>query len=287
MSTKGPVLYIVATPIGNLDDISYRAVATLKGVDIVFAEDTRVSRRLFDRYGIGTKLEPFHDHNEQAAARRVVARIKSADLACALISDAGTPLVSDPGFVLVREAIANEIPIYAIPGACAAVAALCVSGLAIDRFAFEGFLPARHDARVKRLQELVCEQRTLILYESPRRIEATLGDISNVFGGRRDIVVTRELTKLHETQYRGAVDEVVAAVAADPNAARGEIVILIAGSTQPDPDTTNGRRILSILLSRLSTQQAVETAVAITGVARNTLYKLALELKDESQRSSA
>jgi 16S rRNA (cytidine1402-2'-O)-methyltransferase len=220
MSIERPALYIVATPIGNLDDISYRAVAILTAVDIVFAEDTRLSRRLFDHYAITTETRSLHDHNEANIAAALVARIKSEGLACALVSDAGTPLVSDPGYLLVREAITNDIPVHPVPGACAIVAALSTSGLATDRFVFEGFLPPRHGARVKRLQGLADEARTLVLYEAPHRIEATLTDIGEVFCTQRDIAVARELTKLHETQYRGTVSEVAAAMAADPNATR-------------------------------------------------------------------
>jgi 16S rRNA (cytidine1402-2'-O)-methyltransferase len=216
-------LYLVATPIGNLEDMTYRAVRTLTEVDFVLAEDTRVSRRLLDHYNIAVSLYPYHDHNKEKATPAIIRRLSDGQNA-ALITDAGTPGIADPAFYLVREAIANRIAVSALPGPCAAVAALTASGLPCDRFIFENFLPVKSGKRRRVLETFKNEKRTVILYESPYRIVKVLADIAEVLG-EIPVVLGRELTKLHEEFLRGAPAELLAHFAQSPP--RGEFVILL------------------------------------------------------------
>jgi len=275
VAIERPCLYLVATPIGNLADISLRAIETLRGVDLILAEDTRTSLRLLDRYTIRKPLEAFHQHNESARAEALVLRMREEKLALALVSDAGTPLLSDPGFPLVRAVLAAGFPARAIPGASALLAALCVSGLPCDRFAFEGFLPARSAARRSALEALSADTRTLVFYESSHRILATLADIESIMGEQRPLVVGREITKLHETVYRGTVGEVRTRMTGDPHACRGELVIVLGGApTQADDGLA--LRLLSALRGKLSARDAVEVVHAATGYPRNRLYAHAL-----------
>lgn len=285
MSIQRPALYVVATPIGNLGDVSYRAVALLGQVDLVLAEDTRVSRRLLDHYGISTAIKALHQHNEQMLSDGLASRIKSESLAVALVSDAGTPLVSDPGYWLVRHAHAHEIPVFAVPGPCAAVAALSISGLPSDRFTFEGFLPSKKQARATRLQELARSEATLVFYEAPHRIMETIAEMCRVFGGTREVALGRELTKLHETLYRGTLAMVEAAIAIDSNATRGEMVIIVAPAPPDDAARDDATRILSLLLAHhLPRREAVDLAIQLTGYPRNELYSLSLSLVPESHK---
>jgi 16S rRNA (cytidine1402-2'-O)-methyltransferase len=266
-------LWVVATPIGNLDDLSPRARRTLAEVDLIAAEDTRHSAALLQHCGIATRCIALHEHNERDVAGELVERLRGG-ARIALISDAGTPLVSDPGFRLVRAAREAGIEVSPVPGACAAIAALSVAGLPSDRFVFEGFLPARGAARRARLQELRAETRTLVLYESSHRIEEALADLATVFGGERRAVVARELTKLFETVHDAPLDELAARVAADPNQRRGEFVVLVAGS--PDGDDAarlaEGRRVFALLRAELPPGRAAKLAAEITGAPRNALY---------------
>jgi 16S rRNA (cytidine1402-2'-O)-methyltransferase len=266
-------LWVVATPIGNLEDLSVRAQETLRRVALIAAEDTRHSAPLLARYGIATRLVALHEHNERDEADRLVARM-SAGEDIALICDAGTPLVSDPGFRLVRAARAAGIAVSPVPGACAAIAALSVAGLPSDRFVFEGFLPAKAAARRERLGELAAETRTLVFYESSHRVRESLDDMAAVFGATRPAVLARELTKLFETVIDGDLAGVIARVAADPNQERGEFVLLVGG--RPDDEDARlaeGRRVFALLRGELPPARAAKLAAAITGAARKALYE--------------
>lgn len=284
VTIERPCLYLVATPIGNLGDITLRALHILAQVDVVLAEDTRTSIKLLDRYGISRPLESLHQHNEGARALQIVERIKAGPSAIALVSDAGTPLVSDPGYPVVRTCQNAGIPVRYIPGASAVLGALVVSGLPCDRFAFEGFLPTRQAARCARLNALKGEQRTLVYFEAPHRIRDTLADMRTVFGAPRAVCVVRELTKLHETAYRGNFDQVLSAMDADANATRGEFVIVVGADEQLGTDAETPTKLLSLLITRLSRSDAVEVVSEATGYPRNLLYALALEMRNSGER---
>ncbi len=271
--TASGMLFVVATPIGNLDDLSARARATLAEVDLIAAEDTRHSAALLHHCGIATRCVALHEHNEREISDDLVRQIL-AGKRIALISDAGTPLISDPGFRLVRAARAAGIAVSPLPGACAAVAALSIAGLPSDRFVFEGFLPTKSAARRAHLQSLRNEPRTLIFYESSHRIVEALNDCIAVFGGERAAVLARELTKLFETVLDGSLSELVARVVADPDQQRGEFVLLLAGA-QADVDSARlaeGRRIFELLRRELPPGRAAKLAAAISGAPRNQLY---------------
>ncbi|MGN0858578.1 MAG: 16S rRNA (cytidine(1402)-2'-O)-methyltransferase [Stenotrophomonas sp.] len=270
MST--PVLYVIATPIGNLADISARALETLKQVAAVCAEDTRHTRPLLAHYGIDKPLIALHDHNEEAIADKVVARLLAGE-SLALVSDAGTPLVSDPGFKLVRAARAAGVRVSPVPGACAAIAALSVAGLPSDRFAFEGFLPAKSSARRERLSRLAGASATLVFYESSHRIEESLADMAAVFGGDRPAVLARELTKLFETVLDGDLDSLLAKVKADPNQRRGEFVVMVQGAVDDEAaQIAEGRRLYARLNEHLPPSTAAKLAAELSGAPRKALY---------------
>ncbi|MEP6634049.1 MAG: 16S rRNA (cytidine(1402)-2'-O)-methyltransferase, partial [Luteimonas sp.] len=246
-SSGAGTLYIVATPIGNLGDLSARALDTLRNVAAVCAEDTRHTRQLLAHYGVERPLIALHEHNEAEVAAKLVARLRNGD-ALALVSDAGTPLVSDPGFRLVRAAREAGIKVSPVPGASAVIAALSVAGLPSDRFVFEGFLPAKAAARRERLAQLAGETRTLVLYESSHRIEAALADLVAVFGAERKAVVARELTKLFETVLDGSLGALHARIAADADQRKGEFVMLIEGiGEEADAKIAEGRRLYARL----------------------------------------
>lgn len=268
----GGTLYVVATPIGNLDDISARALATLRGVAAVLAEDTRHTRQLLAHFGIERPLVALHEHNEAALAERVVARLQGGD-SLALVSDAGTPLMSDPGFRVVAAARAAGLAVSPVPGACALVAALSVAGLPTDRFCFEGFLPAKAAARRERLQALRNEPRTLVFYESAHRIEEALADLAQAFGAQRRGVLARELTKRFETVLDGPLAALAARVSADADQRRGEFVVLVEGAPEDaDARLAEGRRVLAILRAHLPLSQAARVAAEISGAPRKALY---------------
>jgi 16S rRNA (cytidine1402-2'-O)-methyltransferase len=271
-----PGLYIVATPIGNLGDVTLRALGILAGADLILAEDTRVSRTLLARYGIETPLSPYHEHNAAEARPRALRRI-AAGQAVALISDAGTPLVSDPGYRLVAEAVAQGFAVTSAPGPSAALAALCVAALPTDRFFFEGFLPSKRAARRERINALAAVPGTLILYESPGRLAETLADLALELG-ERPAVVARELTKLHEEVRRGTLDK-LAAEYADQEAPRGEIVIVVRGreARPPIADDALDREIAE-LLAKLSVKDAAAAVAAKHGLPRRQVYARALAL---------
>lgn len=279
MQKKG-VLYVVATPIGNLDDWSPRAVATLKAVSVVAAEDTRHSGRLLQHFNIPTRLVAVHDHNEAGRVQGLLDQLgRGEDIA--LISDAGTPLISDPGYRLVAAAQLAGLRVVPVPGACAAIAALSAAGLPSDRFIFEGFLPAKTAGRRERLQQLSGETRTLMFYEAPHRIAECLQDMLAVLGGERRIVLARELTKTFETIRQYSLTEMLAWVSADPDQQRGEIVLVLEGlpETVGEQDWQEADRVLGILLEELPVKQAAALAAGITGLKKNALYERALGLK--------
>ncbi len=280
MTGTAGVLYVVATPIGNLQDITARALETLGRVALVAAEDTRHSRKLLAHYGIGTPLLALHEHNEREQTQSLLARLAAGE-DVALISDAGTPLISDPGFYLVRAARAAGLQVVAVPGASACIAALSIAGLPTDRFVFEGFLPSKQVARAKRLQALQDESRTLVFYESSHRIVACLADMVATLGGERQAVLARELTKTFETSRGGSLQELHDWLLADDNQQRGEFVIMVHGrSGQPDSIDAADRHVLEVLLQELPLKQAAALAAKITGLPRNRLYDYGLELKN-------
>jgi len=265
-------LWVVATPIGNRDDFSARAIDTLRAVAVIAAEDTRHSRPLLQHHNVATPLVALHEHNEREVVDAIVRRLQGGE-SVALISDAGTPLVSDPGFRLVRAARAAGIRCAPVPGACAAIAALSVAGLPSDRFVFEGFLPPKAAARRGRLQELAGEARTLIFYESSHRVAESLADMRDVLGGEREAVLARELTKLYETVLDEPLAALAARVAADSDQQRGEHVILVAGrGEQADAKLAEGQRIFAILREELPPAKAAKLAAAISGAPRKLLY---------------
>jgi 16S rRNA (cytidine1402-2'-O)-methyltransferase len=271
-------LYVVATPIGNLDDISARALNVLRNVALIAAEDTRHSARLMQRFGIGTPLVACHEHNERDQGGRFLARLLAGD-DVALISDAGTPLISDPGYHLVRQARAAGVAVVPVPGACALIAALSAAGLPSDRFIFEGFLPAKAAGRRARLEQVKEESRTLIFYEAPHRILECLQDMQAVFGDERPALLARELTKTFETLKGMPLAELAAWVGADSNQQRGECVVLVAGWQAPEgEDAINAEalRILNLLLAEMPLKRAAALAAEITGVRKNLLYQAAL-----------
>jgi len=279
-------LYVVATPIGNLGDLSSRAREILTTCALIAAEDTRHTGVLLKAFGIETPQLSLHDHNEQERTPDLVSRLtKGASIA--LVSDAGTPAISDPGFELVRAAAAAGIDVISIPGPCAAIAALSIAALPTDRFCFEGFLPARGAARRTRLELLAAEMRTLVFYESPHRVKEMLEDCAAMLGGGRLGVLAREITKLHETTYRGTLEDLAARAASDPDLGRGEIVLTVAGAAPGAVDAAAGEdghggeldRVLKVLLAELPLKQAARLAAQLTAARDNHAYKRALQLK--------
>ncbi|CBV41836.1 16S rRNA (cytidine(1402)-2'-O)-methyltransferase [Halomonas elongata] len=275
-------LYVVATPIGNLEDLSPRAARVLGEVALVAAEDTRHTSRLLRHLGIAPAVVSLHEHNEAGRVEQIDARLAAGE-DVALVSDAGTPLISDPGFVLVRELRARGRRVTPVPGACALVAALSAAGLATDRFLFNGFLPAKGGARRARLEALVEREESLVFYESPHRIEATLADLSTVFGERR-LVLARELTKTFETFLDGSADELIARLEADPDQARGEFVVMVEGAAPREVGETATLEadalLASLLAEGVGVKQAAGAAARLLGGAKKTWYARAQQLKD-------
>jgi len=279
VSNPGGILYIVATPIGNLGDFTQRAIEVLREVDLVAVEDTRHSQKLLNHFGINQKLVSCHEHNEEKQIPRFLELLGKGQ-SIALLSDAGTPLVSDPGYRIVGAAAEHGFRVVPLPGPCAAIAALSVSALATDRFLFAGFPPAKSVACRKLLEELSAESATLIFYESPRRLVGTLEIALDVFGPDRQAVVARELTKLHESIARGRLQDVMETVRADANWERGEIVLLLAGNARvigPETERVEQiQKVLKPLLQELPLKQAVSLTVKITGARKNEVYDLAI-----------
>lgn len=277
---RAGTLYVVATPIGNLDDLSARARSVLASVDRILAEDTRHSGRLLQHLGISKPMMPLHDHNERDRLERVLDLLGQGEQ-LALISDAGTPLISDPGYVLVREVRARGMNVVPVPGACALIAALSAAGLPTDRFVFEGFLPPKSGARRRALERCRQQTATMVFYESPRRIGDCVADMEEAFGGAREVVLARELTKTFETFYSGTLEQVAGQLAEDSNAAKGEYVVMVRGAEDAGPEggDVNVDALLTALLAELPVKKAARIVADATGLPRNDLYKRALSLK--------
>jgi 16S rRNA (cytidine1402-2'-O)-methyltransferase len=279
---KNGVLYVVATPIGNLDDISGRAIDILGKVDLIAAEDTRHSRTLLTHFGIDVRMLSLHEHNEHQALKKVIERLQQGD-SVALISDAGTPLVSDPGFALVRECHRQGITVSPIPGPSAAIAALSVSGLASDSFLFLGFPSRNKAARRAEFEGLSGEHRTMLFYESSHRVKACLRDMVDIFGAERAGVVARELTKLHETILHDTLGSLYETLERDPMQSRGEFVLIVSGCSEKqngdlDQDVI---KTLKLLMRELSLKQAAALTAKLTGEKKNRLYQYGLGLQDD------
>lgn len=273
-------LYVVATPIGNLADISRRALDVLASADVILAEDTRHSAKLLAHYGIDTACRSFHEHNEQRQVAALIERIAAGER-LALICDAGTPLVSDPGYRLVAALRERGIQVIPVPGANAAIGALSAAGLPSDRFCFEGFLPAGAGDRRRRLESLSSEPRTMIFYESPRRVRSMLTELADALGGDRPAVVARELTKIHETIVGGTLTELAQWLEAHEEQQRGEFVVIVGGAPARAHAAADAAAIdtLRVLLEELPLKQAVRVAVRIGGGNRNEIYRHALKLR--------
>ena len=271
-------LYVVATPIGNLGDLTPRAIDTLASVSLIAAEDTRHSQRLMQHADISTPMISLHDHNERQRVDQLVGKLR-AGASIALISDAGTPLVSDPGFQLVRGCHEAGLRVSPVPGACAAIAALSAAGLPSDRFTFEGFLPASTGARKKQLAALKREPRTMVFYESPHRIVSSLTDMVDVFGADRQASVGREMTKRHESVNVCTLSELAARFADGHEPSKGEFVVMVSGADAGEAATdVDSERLLTLLLAELPPSKAVKLAVKLTGQPRAALYALAQEM---------
>ncbi|MEI7612375.1 MAG: 16S rRNA (cytidine(1402)-2'-O)-methyltransferase [Betaproteobacteria bacterium] len=284
MTQDSPVLYVVPTPLGNLGDMTQRAVEVLRLVAWVAAEDTRHTAPLLKHYGCGARLLPAHEHNEEAAAAQVIAKLNNGE-SVALVSDAGTPAVSDPGARLVARVREAGFKVVPLPGACAAVTALSASGLSESHFLFYGFLPAKAKQREERLRELIDLPYALVFYEAPHRILETVEALAQVYGPERTLVMARELTKLFETIHSCPLGEALEWLHADPNRQRGEFVLLVSGAGDVDNDG-EGKRVLTLLLGEgLPVKQAAKLAHAITGAGKNALYELALVLKKSQENS--
>lgn len=283
MTVESGALYVVATPIGNLEDITARALRVLREVACIAAEDTRHTSQLLRHFGIDTPLLSLHEHNERARLESVVARLRNGD-ALALVADAGTPSISDPGFPLVRELRRQGLKVIPVPGPSSLLAALSVAGLPTDRFVFEGFLPHKARARRERLQALVREERTLVFFEAPHRIADTLVDLAAAFGAERPAVVARELTKRFEEIHGATLGELPAWLAADPYRSKGEFVLVVQGAAATSAvDTPDHRRLLSALLAELPPGRAVAVAARLTGLRKKPLYDLALALGNRQE----
>jgi 16S rRNA (cytidine1402-2'-O)-methyltransferase len=273
------ILFIVATPIGNLDDITFRAVEVLKSVDIVFAEDTRHSKKLLQHLNITKPIRAFHDHNEREKTKAIIGEIHSGK-SIALISDAGTPLISDPGYFLVAQAKKECLRVVPIPGPSALITALSASGLASDRFTFLGFLPSKKTARVKLLKSLINRTETSIFYESPKRILATRTDMHRIFGDNREVCLAKELTKVFETIQTDSIPNLIKYLTFDQNNQKGEFVILISANDKIDIAEAEAQldSLLPILCAEMGTSKAAKLAAKITGIDKNQCYKKAIDL---------
>ena len=271
-------LYVVATPIGNLEDLTPRARQTLADVDLIAAEDTRHTGRLLSHLGLKKRLIALHDHNEEQVVTKVIAELEAGQ-SVALVSDAGTPLVSDPGYRLLRAAHRHGITVSPLPGASAVTAALSAAGLPTDRFCFEGFLPAKAVARRKRLQSLMSESRTLVFFESVHRIAAALADLGEVFGEERDAFIGRELSKLHEQCVQGSLGALRLKVDAGDIVSKGEFVIVVAGADLETESTLDADTLLVELAKHLPGKDAAKVTAKLTGEKKNALYQRLLEIR--------
>ena len=273
------ILFIVATPIGNLDDITFRAVETLKSVDLVLAEDTRHSQKILNHFNIKTPISAFHDYNEREKCNTVIDKLKQGD-SIALISDAGTPLISDPGYILVSAAKKNSVNVVPIPGPSALIAALSASGIPSDRFSFFGFLPSKQNARIKTLKTFASRPETIIVYESPKRIMATLTDMLFVFGEEREVCLAKELTKTFETILTTNIPNLIDYISADPGHQKGEFVLLISSTAKKGQLELDQQldRLLPVLCSEMGSSKAAKLAAKITGIDKKYCYQRAIEL---------
>ncbi len=273
------ILFIVATPIGNLDDITFRAVETLKSVDLVLAEDTRHSQKILNHFNIKTPISAFHDYNEREKCNTVIDKLKQGD-SIALISDAGTPLISDPGYILVSAAKKNSVNVVPIPGPSALIAALSASGIPSDRFSFFGFLPSKQNARIKTLKTFASRPETIIVYESPKRIMATLTDMLFVFGEEREVCLAKELTKTFETILTTNITNLIDYISADPGHQKGEFVLLISSTAKKGQLELDQQldRLLPVLCSEMGSSKAAKLAAKITGIDKKYCYQRAIEL---------
>ena len=273
------MLFIVATPIGNLDDITFRAVEILKSIDIILAEDTRHSKKLLKHLNIAKPIRAFHEHNEREKMKAIIGELHSGK-SIALISDAGTPLISDPGYFLVAQAKKEGLRVVPIPGPSALITALSASGLASDSFTFLGFLPSKKTARVKLLKSLVSRTETSIFYESPKRILATLTDMYSIFGGSREVCLAKELTKLFETIQTDSIPNLIKYLNIDKSHQKGEFVILVSANDKIDIAEAEAQldSLLPILCAEMGTSKAAKLAAKITGIDKNQCYKKAIDL---------
>ncbi len=272
-------LFIVATPIGNLDDITFRAVETLKSVDLVLAEDTRHSQKILNHFNIKTPISAFHDYNEREKCNTVIDKLKQGD-SIALISDAGTPLISDPGYILVSAAKKNSVNVVPIPGPSALITALSASGIPSDRFSFFGFLPSKQNARIKTLKTFASRPETIIVYESPKRIMVTLTDMLFVFGEEREVCLAKELTKTFETILTTNISNLIDYISADPGHQKGEFVLLISSTAKKGQLELDQQldRLLPVLCSEMGSSKAAKLAAKITGIDKKYCYQRAIEL---------
>jgi len=272
-------LFIVATPIGNLDDITFRAVETLKSVDLVLAENTRHSQKILNHFNIKTPISAFHDYNEREKCNTVIDKLKQGD-SIALISDAGTPLISDPGYILVSAAKKNSVNVVPIPGPSALIAALSASGIPSDSFSFFGFLPSKQNARIKTLKTFASRPETIIVYESPKRIMATLTDMLFVFGEEREVCLAKELTKTFETILTTNIPNLIDYISADPGHQKGEFVLLISSTAKKGQLELDQQldRLLLVLCSEMGSSKAAKLAAKITGIDKKYCYQRAIEL---------
>ena len=275
-------LFVVATPIGNREDLTPRARRILGDVDLIAAEDTRHTGRLLSHFGINTRQIALHDHNEEVTVPKLISALKEGK-SVALVSDAGTPLISDPGYRVVRAAHAEEIPVSPVPGASAVTAALSVAGLATDRFCFEGFLPNKKVARINRLRELCDETRTIVFYESVHRIKATLKDLDEVLGAGRNAFIGRELSKLHEQCVSATLGDLQDIIADGRIAAKGEFVLVVEGNRNPDTAvaTIKISQLIAEISAALPANQAVDLVSSLSGRRRNEIYRLMLAQRGE------
>lgn len=279
MASSSGILYIVATPIGNLGDITARALDVLQTVDLIACEDTRHSRKLMDHFHIKTTLAAYHEHSHQRSTDKMLEWLAQGKQV-ALISDAGTPLISDPGYQLVRQARQQGSKVVPIPGSCAAIAALSASGLPTDAFRFCGFLPAKSTARIKTLQQVAQEAATLVYYEAPHRIAETLVDMTDVFGSGREAVIARELSKTFETIHAAPLGELADWVQSDANQQRGEIVLMVEGCREKlQSDEAEQQRVMALLIAELPLKKAAALGAQITGGNKKALYNLGLALQ--------
>ena len=280
MSIIKGALYIVATPIGNLEDLSPRAKMVLENVDLIVAEDTRHSKPMLNQFGIGTKISAYHDHNERSQTPVLIEQLQ-AGASIALISDAGTPLICDPGYHLLLAVHAEKIKVIPVPGPSALISALSVAGFSSEKFVFEGYLPAKQTARQQRLQQLKNETRTLVFYEAPHRILVSIEDAIICFGGERQAVIAKEITKRHENIQRGTLVELLDWLHSDKDLTKGEFVVVTQGDKTNQFDTQEASRILEILLADHSLKQAAKLTSEIMQGNRNDIYKLAMDLKEK------